>query len=108
MKVIRPAGIGTPLFVLPDTGRQPLAGPFDTAFAARLWIVQHIEAGLAPAKLAVWREVSAKLPAPTDLGLELGLIGFVARGMSLDAIAKYIPRTWRAADRRMLAAGDVA
>lgn len=42
MKVIRPDGMATPVYVLPDTGRTPLAGPFDSVVAARLWIVEKV------------------------------------------------------------------
>ena len=108
MKVVRPEGIGTPLYVLPDSGRTPLAGPFMTAVAARLWIVEHIESGLAPAKAEVWRQVAARLPAPTDIGLELGLIAMVARGMTLEQLQRYIPRHFERRDPRALASGEAA
>jgi hypothetical protein len=109
MKVIRPEGIGQPVYVLPDTGRTPLAGPFATKEAARLWIVEKVEAGLPEAKRETWRRVSERLPGPTDMGMELGLIGFVAHGMTWEHIQKYLPHTYRpAADRKMLAAGEAA
>ena len=92
MKVVRPAGVGKPLYVLPDVGRQPLAGPFESAVAARVWIVQHVEAGLSPAKLAVWGTVSERLPPPSDMGLELALIALVAKGRTLQHVAAYLPR----------------
>lgn len=104
MKVVRPQGVGKPLYVLPDVGRTPLAGPFETPFSARLWIVQHVEAGLPPAKLEVWRSVSVRLPAATDLGLELALISLGGRGKTLAQVEKYLPRV--RVDRKMVAAGE--
>lgn len=103
MKVVRPDGIGQPLFVLPDDGRVPLAGPFPTAMAARVWVIEKVEAGLSPAKLEVWRQVSLRLPSPTDMGLELALVALVARGRTVPLLTKYLlpPRV----DRKMLAAG---
>ena len=106
MRVQRLEGVGKPLYVVADIGRERLAGPFATPFAARLWIVQKVEAGLTPAKLEVWRQVSALLPAATDLGLELGLISLVGRGASLERLGKFLPKPARV-DRKMLAAGDV-
>ena len=106
MKLIRAQGVGTPLYVTPDEGRNPIAGPFLTAAAARLWIVQDIEAHLSPEQMDVWREISAALPQASDFGLEVGLITMVQRGRTLAQLKKYVPHSTR--DRRMLAAGDVA
>ena len=108
MKVARPAGIGQPLFVLPDLGHTPLAGPFTTVVAARLWIVEKVEASLKGAKADLWRETVVRLPAPTDMGLELAVVGFVAHGMGEAQLAKYVPRTFSRRDGRALAAGEAA
>lgn len=110
MKVQRP-WFGEPLFVLPDEGRTPLAGPFTTPAAARLWIVEKIEASLKGEKAETWAKLAARLPAPGDMGLELALIGFVAKGIAFEQLLKYVPRgpdRRHAADRRMLASGEAA
>jgi len=104
MKVARSGGL---IYVLPDEGKTPLAGPFATTTAGRLWIVEQVEAKLAPAKRETWRRVAERLPPPSDMGLELGLIGFVARGMTWEQIQKYIPRR-PVVDSKTLASGERA
>lgn len=112
MKVVRPAGIGTPVFVFPDKGRTPLAGPFATAVAARLWIVGKVEASLTGDKAETWRRVAERLPPPSDMGLELALIGFVAHGIPFERLQKYLPNpaprrvTVTVPDHRLRAAND--
>jgi len=121
VKVSTIGGFGGPIHVFGDEPfAKPLAGPFASGPAARLWIVEHVEKGLSPAKLAIWRQVSEQLPTPTDVGLELALIGLVAHGLPLEKLAKYIPTPglprgpgrWDALDRqlapdhRLAAAGE--
>lgn len=93
MKVQTTGGFGGAVHVFPDEPfAKPIAGPFASGPAARCWVVEKVEAGLSPAKREVWRRVVEQLPAPTDFGLELALIGLVAHGLPLEQLAKYIPR----------------
>lgn len=92
MKVQTVGGFGGPIHVFGDEAfAKALAGPFASGLTARLWIVEHIEKGLSAAKLAIWSEVAAQLPVPTDGGLELALIGLIAHGLPIDRLRKYIP-----------------
>jgi len=103
VKVATVGGFGGPIHVFGDESfAKPVAGPFASGAAARLWIVEQIEHKLAPEKLAVWREVAAQLPPLTDCGIELALIGLVARGFTAAQLAKYIPRDLRQGERRAL------
>lgn len=109
MIVIRPEGIGTPIFVLPDVGRRPIAGPFTTAYAARLWILEQREAGLSEERRALWAELSAAIGGVThDLGLELFLVEQVAQGRTFAQLAKCLPRRPERRDPKALAAGEAA
>lgn len=97
------------IHVFPATGgSKPIAGPFATTEAARIWVVQFLEGKLTPEQLDVWRQVAAQLPAPSDFGVELGLIEACARGWPFAQLEKYIPRPERrrVVDRRMIAAGE--
>ena len=109
MKVQTVGGFDGPIHVFGDDAfAKPLAGPFASGLTARLWIVEHIEKGLSAAQLAIWSEVAAQLPVPTDGGLELALIGLVAHGLPREKLAKYVPTAplprgpgrWDALDRR--------
>lgn len=120
MKVQSVGGFTGPIHVFPDDQfGKPLAGPFASGSAARLWIVEQVEKRLSPAKLAIWRQVAALLPPPTDCGLELAIIGLVAHGTPFEKLTKYVPsplpergpdrrQTDRrdAPDHRLLAAGE--
>lgn len=115
MKVQRIGGWGGPIHVFPDEPfAKPVAGPFATEAAGRLWILETLEASLKPDKLETWRKVAEQLPAPTDFGLELALIGFILHGVPYENLLRYIPKPLhpRGADRRQhfdrreLAAGE--
>lgn len=94
-------GFDGPIHVFPDDKfGKPLAGPFASGPAARLWIVEQVEKRLSPAKLAVWQQIAALLPAPTDCGLELALIGLVAHGTPFEQLTKYVPTPQPPRDRR--------
>jgi hypothetical protein len=94
-------GFDGPIHVFPDDKfGKPLAGPFASGPAARLWIVEHVEKRLSAPKLAVWQQVAALLPPLTDCGLELALIGLVAHGTAFEQMTKYIPSPQRGPDRR--------
>lgn len=92
-----------------------IAGPFQDARGARLWILESLEAQLVGARRAVWVEVCKRLGTMShDLGIEFWLIDQVVHGKSIEQIAPYIPKQIprggdrRQQDRRMLAAGDEA
>lgn len=109
MKVARTGGIYGPIFVLPDGGGAPLAGPFATTYAAKFWIVEQVEAGLSDVKRAIWAEVSRRLGTLTaDLGLELFLVEQVARGKTLAQVTKYLPHRFERRDPKALASGEAA
>lgn len=109
MRVVCPAGIGTPIFVVPDSGRQPIAGPFTTGYAARLWILEKLEASLSESHRAVWAALSERMGGVThDLGVELFLVEQVARGRTAEQLAKYLPRRFDRRDAKALAAGEAA
>lgn len=109
MKVVRPAGIGGPIFVLPDVGRAALAGPFTTGAAARLWIIEQVERGFSEERRVIWGTLVAKLGGVShDLGLELFLVGQIARGKSLQELLRYIARPVERRDPKALAAGEAA
>lgn len=104
------ARLDGPLHVFPvEGGRTPMAGPFESVPAARLWVVQHLEGLLTPEQLDVWRQAAQLLPPPSDFGHELGLLYLVRKNLTFAQIEKYIPKPERRqADRRALAAGERA
>lgn len=101
------------VYVFPDK-RAPsfrpghaLAGPFQDARGARLWILEYMESRLVESRRAVWVEVCKKLGTMShDLGIEFFLLDGVLHGKTLAQLAPYIPRERRQVDRRAAAAGD--
>lgn len=93
-----------------NSPRHAVAGPFADGYGARLWILQHQEAGLSDAQRAAWAALVEQLGGLThDLGLELELLDRVIRGRTVAQLEKYLPRVWRpAVDRKMLASGEAA
>lgn len=97
--------IKTGCYVFPDLGspthspRHAVAGPFETAYAARLWILQHLESELSAPQRDVWVKMAARIGGIThDLGLELFLLEHIAKGKSYEQLCRYVPA--RGADRR--------
>lgn len=76
----------------------------------RLALVQQWESELPEDKKALWATVAARLPAPSDFGLELFHLGKIRAGATLEELQIFIPRRVeqrrRVADRRMAAAGE--
>lgn len=81
-----------------------IAGPFQDARGARLWILESLEAQLVDSRRAVWVEVCKRLGTMShDLGIEFYLIDMVLHGKTIEQIARYIPKqTPRGADRRQV------
>ena len=96
-------------YVFPDAERPTystrfaMAGPFETALAARMWILQTLEEKLAPAHAEVWKQFMVALGRPThDLGLELYVIQRAAVGDAFEKLKKYLPAPRRSGDRRVV------
>lgn len=90
--------------------RHAVAGPFDSALAARLWVLQHLEAALTEPQRETWAKLAQRIGGLThDLGVELFLLEWVAKGKSFERLVRYVPRgVRRPVDHRMAAAGDAA
>ena len=113
---VRQPDITAGLYVFADmdrpthSARHALAGPFDTAVAARLWVVQRLEAELTESQRETWGKLAQRIGGLTaDLGLELFLLEWIAKGKSFERLCRYVPQRGpdrRQVDRRAAAAGD--
>ena len=89
--------------------RHALAGPFASAVEARLWVLQRLEAELSESHRETWGKLTRRLAGVThDLGVELFLLEWVAKGKSYEKLCKYAPKIppRHSVDRRAAAAND--
>ena len=70
----------------------------------RMALAQQWESELSEPQRELWGKIAARLPAPSDFGLELFHLGKIRNGATLEQLQIFIPRERH--DRRAAAAND--